>query len=255
MVDIHSHILPGIDDGAAAIENTLEMLKIAGDNGTKNIVATPHFYPGYYENKYEDICKLSSEVNSIAKEKGIDIHIVSGQEVFLDKHTLELYKEGIVNCIEKTNYMLIELPMETMLKDALGIIYELKLQGIKPIIAHPERYSYIIERPSKINEFMEEGCLFQINTGSIKGIFGKKVQRTAKILIKHGICNFIASDAHSTKKRCPELKSALDITKNLNKYLLEEIIENGYKLLKNHAININGDKIKDRKSFFSFFKR
>ncbi|MBC2581555.1 tyrosine-protein phosphatase [Clostridium sp. DJ247] len=255
MVDIHSHVLPGIDDGADVIEKTLEMLKIASEDGTKNIVATPHFYTGYYDNKYEDICKLTTEVNNIAQEKGMDINIISGQEVFLDKHTLEFYNEGIVGCIGETKYMLIELSMKAIPKDALDMIYELRLQGIKPIIAHPERYSYIIEKPSTINDFINEGCLFQINTGSIKGLFGKTVKKTAETLIQHGICNFIASDAHTIKSRCPGLKEALHITKSFNKKLSEEVIENGYKLLNNDYININGEKIKEKKSFFSFFKK
>lgn len=255
MIDIHSHVLPGIDDGAKSIDKTLEMLQIAEKNGIKKVVATPHFYRGYYENNYEDICKLIEEVNIKAKEIEIDVEIFPGQEVFLDNHTLELFKEGIIKGINGTKYMLIEFPMETLPKNALDIIYELRIQGIVPIIAHPERYKYIIEKPSLINEFIDEKCLFQINSGSIEGTFGSKVKKTAEILVSHGICDFIASDAHSTNVRCPKLKEALEISNNFNLDFKSKFITNTNKLLSNEEIKSIHEKIKKKKNIFLFFKR
>lgn len=255
MIDIHSHILPAIDDGSKSIEETLEMLKLTKLDGIKNIVATPHYYRGYYENSYKDIAKLVGEINNIASEKHIDIKIISGQEVFIDNHTLELYREGIIACIEGTNYMLIELPMDSMPKDALDTIYELRIQGIKPIIAHPERYKYIIDKPSTLNAFIDEGCLFQLNSGSIKGIFGKTVKKTSELLIEQGACNFIASDTHSTGRRCPGVSDAIEVAKSLNKSLVQHIMDNEKKFLNNEDIKLNAEKIKEKRSFFSFLKR
>lgn len=255
MIDIHSHVLPGIDDGAKTIEKTLEMLKIAEKNGIKKIVATPHFYRGYYENNYENICKIVQEVNIKSKKIEIDVEIFPGQEVFLDNHTVELFKEGIIKGINGTKYMLIELPMETMPKNALDVIYELRIQGVIPIIAHPERYKYIIEKPSLINEFIDEKCLFQINSGSIEGIFGSKVKKTAETLVSHGNCEFIASDAHSTNVRCPKLKGALEIVNNFNLDFESKFTVNTNKLLNNEKIEYTHEKIKEKKSIFSFFKR
>lgn len=255
MIDIHSHILPGIDDGAKAVEDTIEMLRIASKNGIKKIAATSHFYPGFYENNYEDICKIVNEVQSKLEEVSIDVKIFPGQEVFLDRHTVELYNKGILKGINDTKYMLVELPMETMPKNALDIIYELRIKGIIPILAHPERYVYIMEKPLIINDFIEEHCLFQINSGSITGIFGKKVEKTSKNLIAQGICQFIASDAHSTGRRCPDIKEALDIASSLNKGIGEKVQENAEKLLNNENLNITMGKIQEKKSIFSFFKR
>jgi protein-tyrosine phosphatase len=254
LIDIHSHILPAIDDGAKNIEKTLQMLQIASDDGIKKIVATPHFYRGYYENKYIDICKLVEEVNIKVKEKQISVEIFPGQEVFLDTHTLDLFREGIIKGINGTRYMLIEFPMDTMPKSALDIIYELRVLGMVPIIAHPERYRYIIEKPSLINNFIDENCLFQINSGSIQGIFGRSVQKTSEILITHGICNFIASDAHSTKTRVPKIKEALEIVADLNSALKVVLTENTDKLLRDEQIMLATEKIKEKKSIFSFLK-
>lgn len=255
MIDIHSHVLPGIDDGAKEIDSALNMLQIAIDNGTHQIVATPHYRRGYYENNYEDISKIVGEVNDVVSDKGMDIQVVLGQEVFLDDHTVDAYKKGVIGCIGDTGYMLVELSMDTMPKNAMDIIYELKLKGVKPIIAHPERYNYIIEKPIMINEFIEEGCLFQINGGSITGMFGKRVQKTSEILIQHGVCNFIASDAHSAGRRCPGVKEALEVVESLNKELARRVVHNAQMLLSNEKIHINAEKIKEKKSLFSFLKR
>jgi Capsular polysaccharide biosynthesis protein len=255
MIDIHSHVLPGIDDGAKEIDMTLNMLQIAVSNGTHQIVATPHYRTGYYENNYEDVNKIVGEVNNIIRAKDMDIKVILGQEIFLDNHTVEMYKKGIIGCIENTQYMLVELPMDVMPKNAIDIIYELKLKGVKPIIAHPERYNYIIEKTSMINDFIEEGCLFQINAGSITGVFGKKVQKTSEILMQQGVCNFIASDAHSTGRRCPGIKEAFEIVKALDRDLAEDIMNNGKILLDNKKIFLNAEKIKEKKGLFSFLKR
>lgn len=253
MIDIHSHILPGIDDGAKDIEKTLEMLRIASNNGIKKIIATPHFYRGYYENKYADICSLVEEVSVKAKEKEINVEIFPGQEVFLDNHTLESYKEGIIKELNDTRYMLVELPMDAMPKNVLDIIYELRVLGVVPIIAHPERYKYIIEKPSLINNFINENCLFQINSGSIEGIFGSKVKKTSEVLIRNGICQFIATDAHSTKGRLPKVTEAIRIASNLNFNLKRTLTENTDKLLKDEVIQCISEKVKEKKSIFSFF--
>lgn len=255
MIDLHNHLLPGIDDGAKEKNTTIKMLQIASEDGIKKIIATPHFYKGYYENNYEDVSKLVDEVNRLAKEENIDVTIFPGQEVFLDKDTVELYKMGIIKGLADSKYMLIELPMNNIPKNALDTIYELKIQGVIPVIAHPERYNYIIEKPSKINDFIAEGCLFQINSGSITGVFGSKIRKTSELLIRHGICNFIASDAHSIGSRSPRIEGAIEIVKELDSELADKIITNSENLLNNHKIQSNAEKIKEKKGLFSIFSR
>lgn len=254
MIDIHSHILPGVDDGSKSIEETLKMLELTKIDGVNTIVATPHFYRGYYENNYEDIVKLGQQVKTAAKKENINMDIVLGQEVFLDKCTLEDYKSGRIACIEKTNYMLVELPMTFMPKDALDIIYELEIRGVRPILAHPERYRYIIDNPSKINQFLYEKCLLQINTGSIKGLFGKKVKKTAELLIKNEVCSFIASDTHSTGHRTPGISEAFEIACEFNSNICEQVKSNCRKLLHNEFVELPDSRVKERKSIFEFLK-
>lgn len=254
MVDIHSHVLPGVDDGSKSMEETLKMLKLTKMDGIDTVVATPHFYRGYYENNYEDMQELKERVEAEVQKENIGIDIVLGQEIFLDKHTLDDYKCGRIRCIEKTNYMLVELPMTFMPKDALDIIYELQIKGVRPILAHPERYRYIMDEPSKINQFLHEGCFIQINTGSIKGLFGKKVKKIAEILIKNKVCSFIASDTHSTGRRIPGISEALEIACEFDSNICEKVKNNCKKVLNNEFIELPSSRIRERKSIFQFLK-
>lgn len=251
MIDIHSHIIPGVDDGAKDMDTAMSMLRAAEKDGTETIIATPHFWYGYYENNYQDIVQNVQKLSSIAKECGINISILPGAEIFLDRHTLELYKAGTIRGLNNTKYLLLELPMDRLPKDAFESIYELKLLGAEIIIAHPERYVYIIEKPSTINDFLDEGYYFQINTGSISGIFGKEIKKTAEILLKHHIPSFIASDAHTNGHRCPGLSSAY---KSIGKDYENEIRKNSHNLINNENIEKNYEKIKDKK-FFSLFSK
>lgn len=255
MIDIHSHILPKIDDGATDIATTIEMLKNAEKDGTLEIVATPHFCRGYGEAKFSEVKELVKGFNKVCKAEGIRINIHYGQEVYYSHNMIEDFKQGIIGTINDSRYMLFELPMGDKLEaDVFETLYELQIMGIVPILAHPERYKFIVDKPSVINRFIDEGVLFQVNAGSIKGSFGEKIKKTAEILLDHGIYNFIGSDAHNIGKRCTGISDGIRLASERNKsykYLFEE---SGEKLLRNEEIDFLGKKIKEKKSFLSFFK-
>lgn len=253
MIDIHAHIIPGIDDGAKTIETSIKMLKETEKDGTKKIVATPHYCIGYGEATINEVKVIVEKLNKTMEEENIDIEIYSGQEVYFSNHMIEDYKNGIIGTINDSKYMLIEFPMDKFDSNIFDVIYEMEFMGVKPIIAHPERYLPIVEKPSFINRFIEEGYLLQLNTGSIQGKFGKKVKKTAEIFIKNGIYSFIGSDAHNEKSRPTGLSEALKIIDNLNLELKEIFINNSEKLLKNQEIKFCGDKIKLKKSLIYLF--
>ncbi|WP_186431531.1 tyrosine-protein phosphatase [Clostridium sp. BSD9I1] len=253
MFDIHSHIIHGVDDGAKTLEESLGMLEIAEKEGHEYIVATPHYAREYYENPYETIVEKVKELNTIVKEKNINIKILPGQEVYLDDQTLRDHKNGLLGTINNTSYMLVEFPMNTLPKNILDILYELRVRGVNPIIAHPERYKYFIEKPSLINSFLEEEYLFQINSASLKGVFGKKTQETAVRLVQHGVVNFIGSDCHSLNKRCPGIAKAINTINEISPSIVEDIKENCKCLLDDKPIEVNYSLIKEKKSIFSFF--
>lgn len=254
MIDIHSHILPGIDDGAKNINMTLRMIKMAEKSGTKDIVATPHFCRGYGETPYDEVKKLVEEFKKLTKREGLGINLHYGQEVYYSEEIINDYKSGLIGTINNSRYMLIELPMRSFDSETLEVIYELQVTGIIPILAHPERYRPIIEKPERINKFIKEGFLFQMNAGSIEGEFGSNVKKTAEILLANNIYNFIGSDAHNDTNRCTGIDRGIELAKKKNKTNEALFRESGRRLLNNEDIEFIGEKVKEKKGIFSFLK-
>ena len=212
MIDIHSHIISGIDDGSKNTEMTIKMLEMAEESGTTDIVATPHFMRGRFEVTYKEVIDEVENLKKLTKENSININIYSGQEVYYSRNILEYYNQGMIGTINNTRYMLIEFPMlEFNIEEAINTLYELQIRGIVPIIAHPERYKQFIKNPSQINLLIKEGMLFQVNAGSINGDFGRDVKKTAIKYLNNNIYSFIGSDAHRDKGRNTDIKNVIEI--------------------------------------------
>ncbi|MGG7152306.1 tyrosine-protein phosphatase [Clostridium neonatale] len=254
MIDIHSHIIPNIDDGSKSREMTLQMLKNAKDRGTNEIVATPHYLLEYGVAKIEEVKKHVQEINELLKDKNIDIKVYHGQEVYFSERIIEDYLKNNIGTINDSRYMLIEFNMRKFEDNIFDILYELQVRNIIPIIAHPERYREFIERPSRINYFIKEGYLFQLNSGSLEGKLGENARKTAEIFLGNNIYNFIGSDAHNVTSRTTGIDNALKIIRNEYKFS-EEIFNKGSKrLIENKGIEFCGQYIKEKKSIFSFLK-
>lgn len=255
MIDIHSHIIPNVDDGSQNMSTTIEMLKKAASSGTDKIIATPHFCRGYGECYYSEVKEKVKLLNEIAAKEKINIEIYHGQEIYYHDNILMDFKENIIGTINDTKYMLIELPMNDYSDNVFDVLYELKVRGIKLILAHPERYRFIIENPININRFINEDFLFQLNSGSISGVFGKHVKKTAEILLNNNVYDFIGSDAHNLNSRDTDMSSGLRIINSKNGQYINKFNENGMRLLKDEEIEFNGDIVSNKRSFFDFFKR
>lgn len=257
MIDIHSHIIPNIDDGSKSLEMSLEMLKRAEESGTKKIIATPHFFKGYWTENYNSVKDKVKELNKLAKENNLNIEIYPGQEVFFNNYILEDFKLGDIGTLGESRYMLIEFPMDKIyFQKAIDEIYELKIKGITPVIAHPERYVDFINNPEEINQFIDEGYLFQLNGGSLTGLFGKDVKKTAELFLENNLYSFIGSDAHSNGNRNTNLKEACEVANSISRGASRRFEANGLALLNNEEIVFQGQKIKKKKKgLFSFFKR
>ncbi|MFR9239374.1 MAG: tyrosine-protein phosphatase [Clostridium baratii] len=253
MIDIHSHILPGIDDGSKKISMTLDMVKRASLDGTTDIVATPHYRKGYFYVPYKEVKEIATNLNKLVKEEGIYCNIHYGQEVYYSESIIEDLENGEIGTINNGQYMLVEFPMRRIPEEAIDYMYELKLRGITPIIAHPERYKDFMSDITKINDFINEGCLFQINAGSILGEFGSEVKKCTEKLIKNRIYNFIGSDAHNDATRKTGISDALYSISRIDKVLEENIRESSIKLLNNEYIEFIGEKIM-KKKLFSIFR-
>lgn len=210
-IDIHSHILPGIDDGGKDKAMALDMLKIAQRSGTGHIIATPHYVLGNTRYGFDNIIEKCEHLNSLAAGADIKITVYPGCEVFINSELLELYEQGLIGTLAGSSYMLIEFPMMSIPPYTDDVLYNLQLKGISPIIAHPERYIEIQHKPKLMEAYIARGILSQVNSGSITGIYGMKAKRAAMRLIKEGWVQFVASDAHSNNIRNPNLADAAAI--------------------------------------------
>lgn len=196
MIDIHSHIFPNVDDGPETMEDSIKMLQQAYDAGITTIIATPH----YIEDKYITTKKQREGlVNSLQKEldkKCINIKLYVGTEAYICTNLDELLKKKTISTLNNSKYVLFELPMHSKVIYLDEVVNTLLERKWIPIIAHPERYSYIQQDIRMVNKLLEKGVLFQANYGSICGLYGKAAQKTLKKLLKMDAIHFLASDSH-----------------------------------------------------------
>ena len=198
MVDIHSHILPLIDDGSCSLHESIVMLKMCIDSGVDTIVATPHLYPGTYiaPTAYRD--EMLLELRGTVEKRQLPIEIVSGRECYLSPEIYDCEKDlGRLTINDNGKYLLIEFPMHEIPQYVKRMIFDIQVRGITSIIAHAERYHDIIEDPNLTREFIDMGCLIQVNVGSILGKYGRHIQRTSEILLDHQMVHIVASDMHT----------------------------------------------------------
>lgn len=256
MIDIHSHILWCMDDGPESMEESLAMASIAAKEGISTIVATPHCIDEKdltgFAQRVEEKCQ---QLNKALDREGIPLKVIPGAEVYMDLDILEWTGLDELT-LGNTNYILVEMPMGEVPRYAENFLYHLQLKGLTPIIAHPERNRVIMEDPNLLKRFIELGSLAQINTGSITGLFGSKVQESARILLTHNMGHVLGTDAHSRGKRGPYMREAIELThKWLGEDRAEEIImTNPRKILQGETLEVDPPKeYRRKKRFFGLF--
>ena len=210
MIDIHSHILPDLDDGARDFDEAVKLLEIAASDGIEAIVATPHIRDGLYPNNLRSITEKTAELREVVAGK-VDIEIYTGAEVHISTNIVERVKARTIPTINDKGYMLLELPEFVLPPRTEDLIFDLKLAGITPIIVHPERYGWIRKDRRHLERFVEIGAHLQITGSSLTGGFGKGAREIAKALLKDGLVSVIASDAHSPGHRPPKLRAAQEV--------------------------------------------
>lgn len=212
MIDIHAHILPGVDDGAGDIYDTLEMASMAAESGVTAIVATPHcnipgVYRNYYGEEYKSICR---ETDRILRHEGIPVKLLPGMEAYATVDLPELIAKQKITTLNQSHYMLIEFDFHEEPDFADDILHRVSEMGIKPVIAHAERYDFVLDNPEIVYEWRKKKYLIQANKGSFQGRFGGEIRHAAYRLLDHRLINVIASDAHSPYKRTPFMLNVYD---------------------------------------------
>ncbi len=213
MIDLHCHILPGIDDGPVTQNESLAMARRAVEDGIHTIVATPHSLNGIYVNPAREIISKVDAVQEILSNNHIQIELCAASDVHLCPHMLDLVDSGDALTInDAKKYILLELPSQAIPKGVKDEIFSLKLNGITPIITHPERNAIIQHDLNILYDLVSMGALSQITAMSLTGDFGGFVKRASGTMLKKRLVHIIASDAHSIDNRPPVLSRAVEHT-------------------------------------------
>jgi len=212
MVDLHCHVLPAVDDGSESLETSLEFCRVALADGVTTLVATPHQKPGLWENGPEAIRQKVADLRLALEEAAIPVEIVEGAEVYLSGDLLERVRDGKVTTLGGTGrYLLLELPYQQTPVRVEETVFQLKLAGITPVLAHPERISYFTADMDRVEKLVRLGCLSQITASALVGGFGERTKEFTLRLLEGDLVHVIASDAHDTVRRPPVLSRARDV--------------------------------------------
>jgi len=217
MIDIHTHVIPGIDDGADSMDMALEMLAIAEETGVRVLVTTPHCnIPGEYDNYVSaELDGMWSRLADTAKNAGIGVKLCRGMEIFATEELPELLTQRRVWTLNRTAYFLTEFDFGEDPDFCRSVLRKCAGLGFRPVIAHPERYYFVQEDPAIAYEWCRAGYGLQLNKGSLLGSFGRGSEITARLLMEHGLTACVASDAHSASVRNTDMGG-------IREYLTEE---------------------------------
>lgn len=226
MIDIHSHILPSVDDGARDVSETFDMIKEAEKAGYTDIISTSHYKENVFELSKKDRKKIIDALNTKLEEKNIKVKIHMGAEIFIFEEMVEKIKKGLLPTLAESKYILFEIPMYGKMKLLYMdfIIDELIKNKYIPILAHPERYDLIRENFDYLYELKNKGVLLQSNISSITGEYGRDSKVIIKKMLKAGLITFLSTDAHKRLTRYNDVNKSLKlIEKEIGKDKLEEL--------------------------------
>lgn len=225
--DMHSHLLPGIDDGSPDIKTSIELVRGMMDLGYSKLITSPHIMWDMYKNTREIILEKLELLRSAVQEAGLDVEINAAAEYYLDDHVHGLVKNNEPLLTVSKNMVLVEFSMAFPSHSLKDILFDMQMQGYQPIIAHPERYIYLERSKDFYEELKDIGCLFQVNLLSLIGHYGRTQQELAQYLIKKGYYDLAGTDLHHTRHLDalhsrdlgPQLQKLLDTGKIINNQL------------------------------------
>ena len=215
MIDIHIHIIPGVDDGSRNLEMSLAMARMAYETGVDHMIVTPHSYPGIYDNYAGE--RLEAKYRSLkeaVKAQRIPLNLYRGMEIYGTEDTVSLLKEHKLWTLNHTKYILIEFGFHEDPDFVNTILKDCKEAGYDPVVAHPARYSFVQQDPQLVYDWVQKGYGIQLNKGSILGSNGRRCQECAVSLLRHGLVHCVASDAHRMGWREPDMDRVTDELEN-----------------------------------------
>ena len=209
MIDIHTHVLYGVDDGAPDQATSLALLQMAAQKGTTDLICTPHVLEAGKGLQWETITAKTRELQELATRNGLKLKLYPGAELEFNWDLRDLLRKGSRDyCLAGSRYVLIELPAATVPNHMSDFLYDLEVKGFVPVIAHAERHQVLMHQPERLLRWLKNGALIQSNAGSFTGLFGAQVQQYARLLLQNKVISFMGSDAHRVEKRNTDLTAA-----------------------------------------------
>ncbi len=240
MIDIHSHLLFGVDDGSRTLEESVHVIKKLSEVGYTDIILTPHYInDSTYVSTREENLDVLKRLKVGLIRNNVNVNLYLGNEIYIDSEIANLLKNNIISSLNDTKYLLIELPMSGENEIYYDVFLDLINMGYKVILAHPERYISFQKDFNKIYELKELGVLLQSNVGSVLGDYGRGAKKTIKRLLKENLITFMGTDIHHNKE---EYTFVLKAKKKMGKYLTQKQINN---IFENNAKVLLNDKIED----------
>ena len=218
LVDIHAHLVPGVDDGCKTLSESLKIIRRMRENGFKKLILTPHVMRHRYPNTITKLKTQFSHLRLATKYNGINIKLELSAEYYLDKNLINYINKKEILCFHK-NFLLFEMSYTVLPINLESVIFEMISSGYKPVLAHPERYSFFQTKLFRYKELKKLGVLFQVNLNSFSGYYGKNAKKTATYLMNEGMIDLLGSDIHNEKH-------LEHFTKNINSALMDKIYNN-----------------------------
>lgn len=228
MIDVHLHILPGVDDGPGTMEEALALASILVQEGIHSAVATPHYNDEFPQRSAAEIQERVHNLQRELYRRSIPLRLFAGHEALIKPGLVEDIQTGRLATLNHSHYLLLELWNRAWLPETERVIFELRAFGVVPIIAHPERYRVFQQEPERLAALLQQGVLAQLTASSLVGLQGKTARRCAENLLKKGLIHCIASDAHGLHKRPPAISQSLQrVAQLVGQEKMQQIIEYG----------------------------
>lgn len=255
MIDIHCHILPGVDDGAQHDQAALEMGRAAEKEGITHIIATPHNRTQQFDNDRESIVANVALLNELFHQENVAVMILPGQENRIFGDMVEAIEGGeLLTMNDKGQYLFVEFPSNHVPRYTEQLFYDLQNAGVIPVIVHPERNSEIVATPDILYKLIKNGALSQVTAASLIGGFGKKIKKFSQQLFDYNLAHFLASDAHNVMNRAFYLRESFEELENTfgsdMRFMIEE---NAELFMKGQMVNVAPPSHIKEKKFLGLF--
>lgn len=253
MIDMHTHLLFGVDDGPETIEETLALVKKAESEGITEMISTSHACNPHYHVPSGEVVSQLSLLEDVMKEAGLNVQLFPGQEIRLTEDLIERFDNNELLTLANSRYLLLELPSQTIPAYTVSIIQALLEREIIPIIAHPERNRAIAEKPERLERLVRHGATAQITSGSLAGHLGKNIQKLSLQLIEANLVHTYGSDVHNLKTRPFHFGKGLDVLERKKLYdIADLLLANNERILRNEPFFLLEPELPKPRKLFGF---